>query len=292
MADVQPDKQADDGATPPSVLDAASDIGDGDGTPPGDDGADGAAAAAADKDASKAQQGERPDWLKDDKFWDGDKKAVKADLIHQNLQELQTKFSRGEHKGPEKPEQYKHGLDEETAKTFLHPGEDGTPDPLLAWAQGFAHSKGLNQGDFKEMIEGFTKAAGPLMPEMEPPYDPVKEVAKIGKNGQAVVDAMATKCQGFVKSGVFNDQDVQEFRIACGTAEGVRMMQKVFEFYEPGSVIPVDVPDHDGLPSADELREMLNSEKYEKDAAYREKVDGLYAKRYGTAPAGSSRVLR
>lgn len=235
---------------------------------------------------------ERPDWLTDDKFWDAEKGEVKAQELFKNLKHFQGKVSDGEgNTRPDSPDGYKVDLKVELAQALTMVADDGKineDDPLLKGLREDAHEAGLTQAEFSGVLNGMAQRLADLI---GPPHDPQAEIAKLGKNGQALIDSQAAWRDQMVRMGVLNDRDVEELRVLTSTAEGVRTLQKIREFYDGDVRLPTDLPSDPGLPGADELREMLNSEKYQNNAAYRQHVDEMYAKRYGRQPEGVSRIM-
>ena len=251
-----------------------------------------AAEGAKGKDgADGAQKAERPDWLKEDKFWDADKGEMKADLMFKNLQELQAKFSRGDHKAPDKPEGYKVGLDDK-AKEALFGSKDADPhkDPLFQKLTGWGVKHKISQDALNEILGQYAEASGEEVGKFQ--IDVAKERQALGKNADAVIQNQHQFFEQMFKNGEIGEAELKEAGILFETAAGVKLMQAIRARYGE-QPIPIDVaPVGDDIPSSEELGKMIVDAKYGTDKSFTDKVDGWYKKRYGTAPAMSSVVNR
>jgi hypothetical protein len=250
-----------------------------------------AAAALAAKDKNivdkPGQQQKRPDWLKNDKFWDAEKGQVNTELMNRNLTELETKFSKGQHKAPEKPEGYKMQVSEDVAKTLF--GGDvskAAEDPAIKKLNNFMHKYSMPQEAYDEFMGLYAEHIGPAQQALV--IDVKAEKAKLGKNADAVIENQFQFLETLYKAKAIGDAEVDEARILMETAAGVKFLQAIREHYGENP-IPVDNLNQDkGMPTKDELAAMLNDPKYESDPAYKKKVDNLYEKMYGNGPAMSS----
>lgn len=231
-------------------------------------------------------EGGRPDYI-GEKFWDADKGEVRTKELAEAYKGLETKLGRGDHKAPDDPANYKLELPEDL-KTYQKPEGD---DPVETWFRGTAKEIGLSQEQAAALYQGYVSQLDGMLPA---PMDVEAEKAQLGDNPDGVINMMSSRLDQFTKIGLFNEQDIEEFEVAVGTANGMKMMMKLMEFYGDKSV-PVDLPTGDGIPSSEELRQMRWKKNddgqvmYEIDTDYRAKVDGLYEQLYGTEPAGTSR---
>ena len=82
-----------------------------------------------------------------------------------------------------------------------------------------------------------------------------------------------------MSKGIWSKDDFEEFKIMGGTARGLTALMKVRSAYE--GRVPVDVAPLEGAPSKDELYAMVADPKYKTDAAYRQKVEKLFAQHVG-----------
>ena len=94
-------------------------------------------------------------------------------------------------------------------------------------------------------------------------------------NGNAIINGMVDWARGLVSKGVWIKDDFEEFKIMGGTARGLQALLKVREAYE--GRVPIESSPQDGAPSKEELYNMVGDPKYKTDAAYRQKVERLFA---------------
>ena len=245
-----------------------------------------AEAKAAEEAAAKAKgdDAEKPDWLTEEKFWDAEKKELRADLLFKNYKDARDKIAKGDQKPPEKAEDYKVDIKPDDAAKIgmAKPSED----PLVKWFQSAAHDAGLGQDSFNKMVEGYVAFAM----EQVPNYDPAAEIKSLGKDGQAIVDEMAVWANGLHEKGILSDDDKAELFATAGTAAGVRMLQVLRKLGGEEVIPPNPNAAASGLPSRAELSAMMADPKYDSDATFRAKVDADYEKVYGSEPAGTSVV--
>lgn len=241
--------------------------------------------------------GQRPDWLPEKYFKDGKPLENALELMGRENQFLTSRLRGNKGTTVEKPEDYGDFAPPKEATNFVLKADD----PVVAWYRQAAHKAGLTKEAAQELFNGF---ATEMSKHIDAPIDAQVELKKLGTNGQAVVDDVYNRAQQLKQFGVFNDQDLEEYRIAMATAGGTMMMRKIFQAAQQGllgePVVPADVPaSNAGIPSAMELRAMRfekftdgpnkGQEKYLVDPDYRKKIDDLYERVYGSEPAGTSR---
>lgn len=233
------------------------------------------------------QKGARPDWLKEDKFWDAEKGEVKTQDILKGYRELEKKFTNGDHKAPDSPEKYKINLNDDQKKTLFG---DAKADPmgdegiksLTAWG---AKNK-VSQEALNELLGEYVKIVEPEMQKIT--IDIEAEKATLGKNADAIITESMNFLGHLYKSGHINDKHLAELQILGETAAGIQALQKIREYYGE-KPIPTNMLSSDsGMPTKQELSAMLNDPKYDNDPDYKARVDALYAKMYGNQPAMSS----
>ncbi|MGB0817409.1 MAG: capsid assembly protein [Candidatus Puniceispirillaceae bacterium] len=211
--------------------------------------------------------GEKPEGFPDD-YWDAENGSVNAQALFDGLKkqekiakDLRAKMGKGEHKAPEKAEDYKLDLPEELQE--LVPADD----PAVAKARERALAHGMSQEQFQgfmgEIIGDLAEIAqeaaenGGMSEEQKAEY--VKEeIAKIGPNGPQVLRAVQSWGNELLAEGTFNEQDVETLK-----SEGLVSANMVALFNRlrarmGGSDIPMDGFD-DGLPPDSEIAEKLNS---------------------------------
>lgn len=207
---------------------------------------------------------ERPDWLPEN-FW----KDSKPDLegMAKSWRDLRAKISKGDHNAPADGN-YK--LD-----AF---GEDYAPDnPIAQTLTGWAKENGLSQAQFDDLAEKLTTQARDLM--QQETIDPAEELKQLGPNGNAVVNGMVDWARGLVNKGVWSKDDFEEFKIMGGTARGLTALMKVREAYE--GRVPIESQPVEGLPSKDELYQMVSDPRYKTDPSYRQKVERMFNTAFG-----------
>jgi len=203
---------------------------------------------------------ERPEWLPE-KFNTGEDLA-KA------YGELQKKFSQGKHKAPEE-------YDESVFKDAGIPEDDELYSTYKDWAK----ENGISQSAFEELAAKFIDMAGDEAEAGEISFK--EEYEKLGKNADAVIKSMTDWASSLVRKGIWSEDDFEEFKIMGGTAQGLRALQKVRNYYGD-KTIPVDIAPVAGAPSKEELMAMVGKPEYQTDPAYRMKVEKLFEQAYGS----------
>jgi len=209
---------------------------------------------------------ERPDWYPE-KYWN-DEDGPDIESLAKSYQELQKKFSRGDHKTPK----------EYDTKMFADANvpED---DELLSTYKEWAKENGISQNAFNELAEKFISMAGNEAQQAEVSYQ--EEYKKLGPNADQTIKSMTDWAQGLVRKGVWSEDDFEEFKIMGGTAQGIRALQKVRSYYGDQPV-PIDVGQVEGLPSKEELNAMVGKAEYQNDPVYRSKVEKMFEQVYGS----------
>jgi hypothetical protein len=99
-----------------------------------------------------------------------------------------------------------------------------------------------------------------------------EEYKKLGNNADAIIKEATNFGHNMIRKGVWSEDDFEEYKLMCGTAEGIRTMQKLRSFLGD-KPIPVDVAPVSGLPSKDELMAMVAKPEYQTDPVFRMKVE-------------------
>lgn len=209
----------------------------------------------------------RPEWWPE-KFWKKEDNEADMENMAKSYAELEKKFRNGDHKPPE---------DYDQAIFEGMPNDDKLVTTYTEWAQKY----GVTQDAYNELAQSFLDIAG----QSEAPAtveDMAKarqaEMAKLGPNGEALVKSTATWGSGLVNKGILSAEDYDEFKVMAGTAEGVRVINKIRTMYE--GKVPVETPKSADAPSKEELESMIADPKYQTDASYRAKVEKAFAKAY------------
>ncbi len=215
-----------------------------------------------------------------EQFWDPDKREIKVEAMSKSWNDFR-QASKGQ--APKTPEEY-----------AFTPPEGMTldkDDKLLPEFRKVAHAAGLSNEAFSK-IAGEMMKSGILQPAL---LDPVKEKEKLGPQADAMIAANETWGKKLVESGVWDQQDYNEMMVLGSSAEGIRALNKMREFYG-GEKIPTTTSGtgnaaqnvqgwyakHNAVdPKTGKLR-------IEVDEQYRREVDAEAAQIFGNQPARSS----
>ena len=216
----------------------------------------------------KAASGERPEWLPD-RFWDDDNGADYEGLA-KSQQELYKKLRNGKHEAPE---------DGQYDLKFVG-DKVGEDDELLSSFKQIASERGLTQDDF-ESIVGMVLSKMPEEAEgPEAKFDMDAEMAKLGPNSEAIINGTVKWAENLVRQGAWTAEDFEEFKMFGGTANGIRALNRLRNFYGEKD-IPVHVtPDADDTPTEAEVKAMVGDPRYNTDPAFRRKVTEAFKRVY------------
>ena len=207
----------------------------------------------------------KPEYLPDN-FWDGEKGEANYEAMAKSWSDLRKMVSQGKHKAPD-------GGKYDTSALGI---KDTEADPLAKGYVEWASKWGISQAAFDELATNVNKMAADMQP---PEVDTKAEMAALGPNANAVINGMVEWGRGLVNKGIWSKDDFEEFKIMGGTARGLTALMKVRSAYE--GRVPVDVAPLEGAPSKEELYAMVADPKYKTDAAYRQKVEKLFAQHVG-----------
>lgn len=204
-----------------------------------------------------------PEWMPENFLKDG---KPDYEALAKSWRDLRGKISKGAHNAPADG---KYNL-----SAF---GDKGEENPIGQTLAGWAKENGISAAAFEELTSKISQQAQEIMgADM---VDPKAEMAKLGPNGNAVVNGMVDWARGLVNKGVWAKEDFEEFKIMGGTARGLQALLKIREAYE--GRVPIESVPVDGAPSKDDLYQMVADPKYKTDAAYRQKVERLFAQTLG-----------
>lgn len=206
---------------------------------------------------------DRPEWWPEN-FW----KDGEPDLegIAKSWMDMRKMVSQGKHKAP--PEG-KYSLE---ALSYV---ENIEQDPLASAYVGWAQKHGISQAAFDELATEINKVATEAGPA---PVDIAAEKKTLGPNAEAQINGMVNWARGLVNKGVWSSEDFEEFKVMGGTARGLKALMKIREAYE--GRIPVESQPMEGMPTDQELQQMVGSPEYLSNPAYRQKVERLFQQRY------------
>jgi hypothetical protein len=206
---------------------------------------------------------EKPEFL-ENKFWDP-KEGVKVEELNNSYKELQKQFSMGKHKAPKEYDLAAfEGIDvenDELAKEFVDWANENKP----------------TQEAFDKLIGKFREMAD--VQEQESSINVEEETAKLGPNAPQIINGIKQWGQGLVSKGVWSEDDFDEFKVFAATASGINALNKVRRYYGEQQ-IPTATVEMDGMPSSDELYDMVADPKYKTDPAFRRKVEEQFARAY------------
>lgn len=209
---------------------------------------------------------ERPEWWPEN-FWKKDSSEPDLEGIAKSWMDLRKQISQGKHKAP--PEG-KYDL-----SAF---GKDAEGKPMVPVFQKWAAENGISQTAFDALATELTGMANEAIAAQQQ-FDPVAEKKALGPNADAVINGMVNWARGLVNKGIWSAEDFDEFKVMGGTAKGLKALMKLRETYE-GSKIPTESVPIEGMPSDQELQQMVGDPKYQSDPAYRQKVERLFQARY------------
>lgn len=220
--------------------------------------------------ASEQEPEERPEWYPE-KFWkdgNGD-----TESLAKSYNELQKKFSQGKHKAPEE-------YDEAVFKDAEIPEDDELYNVYKDWAK----ENGISQQAFDDLASKFVEMGAAEADLGKISYE--EEYKKLGPNADATIKSMTEWAQGLERKGVISGEDFEEYKIMCGTAQGLKVMQKIRSYYGDRP-IPIDTTPVSGLPSKDELNAMVTKPEYLSDPIFRAKVEKMFEQVYGSQEASA-----
>jgi hypothetical protein len=190
------------------------------------------AAQAEAKPAPPKPAAQRPEGLPD-QFWDAEKGEVRLAELIKSQTDLRRIVSRGEHKPPPTPDDYKLPTADTIPADLIKPD-----DPLWKVTTAAAHARGFSQADLEALAKPFlatlaelTKDARPLSPEQAKAAQEqamAAEMAKLGQQGPAMVRGVDTWLKGLAAKQVLTAEELNSLR-AIGTADGVRALAKLRE---------------------------------------------------------------
>ena len=106
-----------------------------------------------------------------------------------------------------------------------------------------------------------------------------EETAKLGPNANQIINGIKQWGQGLVSKGVWSEDDFEEFKVFAATAGGINTLNKIRRYYGEQQ-IPTATVEMDGMPSQDELYEMVADPKYKTDPAFRRKVEEQFSRAF------------
>lgn len=243
--------------------------------------------AAKVTEGEAAKPAERPAYVPE-KFWDAATGAPKLEAMSKAFTDMEKAFRAGDHKAPEKAEDYKVALDDKH-KEILFGSKDANPhdDPLFKQLTGWGVKNKISQAAMNEIMGMYAEASGEEAGKFQ--IDVKAERAALGKNADAILENQHQFFEQMYKNGEIGEAELKEAGILFETAAGIKLMQAIRARYGEQS-IPTSLPTvGNDVPSKTELGKMVVDPKYGSDPEFTKKVDDWYTQVYGSAPAMSSR---
>tara|TARA_E500000305_G_scaffold110689_2_gene119528 strand:+ start:1084 stop:1854 length:771 start_codon:yes stop_codon:yes gene_type:complete len=213
--------------------------------------------------------GERPDWLPQ-RFWDDDKGADYEGLA-KSQQELYKKLRSGKHDAPE---------DGNYDMKFAD-GRIAEDDELMTKFKTLASERGFTQDDVESVLGLVLDATPAEQDEPEAKFDRETEINKLGPNGEEIINGTVKWVEGMVNNGALTAEDFEEFKIVGGTANGIRFLNRVRQYYGERNIPVNSTPDLESVPTEAELQEMVADPRYREDTSFRNKVTADFKRLYG-----------
>lgn len=211
--------------------------------------------------------GDRPDWMPEN-FWN-ESDGPDLEGLSKSYNELRSKFSQGQHKAP------KDGKYDISSLT-----ENGVTndDPMLNDFMSYAKDSGMSQDQFNALTSMYMQHMSQQFDQAETNAE--AELAKLGPKADKLIKSTNQWLGKMASSGAMSDDEVEAMVKLGSTAAGVRALNKIRESYGERTIPDVAVQESNQYTRA-ELDAMVGDPRYKTDAAYREKVEGLFMEMYG-----------
>ncbi len=201
---------------------------------------------------------ERPDWFPE-KFWH-EKDGPNIENMAKSLNSLEKKL------GETAPSSY------DVSELAVDP-----EDPVVKTFLEFGKEKQLSQKSVTGLINKVLELTGGM--EQEAELDVQKEKEKIGPNAPEIIQSNIRWNEKLLKDGIFNQDDYNEIEMLGGTAEGIRVIQKLRGMIGEQEIPTISIPG--SRPDKAELQAMVADPKYATDPVYRKKVEKAFQEAYG-----------
>ena len=201
---------------------------------------------------------ERPDWFPE-KFWH-EKDGPNIENMAKSLNSLEKKL------GETAPSSY------DISELAVDP-----EDPVVKTFLEFGKEKQLSQKSVTGLINKVLELTGGM--EQEAELDVQKEKEKIGPNAPEIIQSNIRWNEKLLKDGIFTQEDYNEIEMLGGTAEGIRVIQKLRGMIGEQEIPTISIPG--SRPDKAELQAMVADPKYATDPVYRKKVEKAFQEAYG-----------
>ena len=150
-------------------------------------------------------------------------------------------------------------------------------DELKQYFVEWAKENKPTQAAFDNLVNKFKELS--VQQEEAESINIEEETKALGPNAPQIIDGIKKWGQGLVSKGVWSDEDFNEFKIFAATANGINALNKIRKYYGE-QTIPTSPVDVDGMPSNDELYDLVADPKYKTDPAFRRKVEQQFARAF------------
>jgi hypothetical protein len=218
--------------------------------------------------------GKKPDFVAD-RFYDEETGKTDWEGIAKSQSELYSKLRANKHSIP----------DDGKYDTKFLDGKVPEDDEILQKFKTVASDRGLTQDDFEEIasqvIELAVSSAPPGPDPEQEKLNKADELSKLGPNGEDILNGHVQWAQSLVQKEVWTGEDFDEFKIWGGSANGIKALTRLRQYYGE-KPIPVHThTDGDGQDTEDELQALVGDPKMQTDPAYRKKVYDRFDRKYG-----------
>tara|TARA_R100001509_G_scaffold30307_1_gene16211 strand:+ start:3158 stop:3943 length:786 start_codon:yes stop_codon:yes gene_type:complete len=215
--------------------------------------------AGAEEELGEGEVYERPDWFPE-KFWD-EKDGPNIENMAKSINHLEKKL------GETAPDEY------DLSEVQVDPN-----DEVVKAVLEFGKEKQLSNKSITGLINKVIEVTGGI--EQEAEFDVQKEREKIGPNASEIIQSNVRWNQKMLNDGTFNQSDYNEIEMLGGTAEGIRVIQKLRGMIGEQEIPTISIPGD--KPDKDELRAMVADPRYQTDPVYRKGVERKFNEAYGT----------
>ena len=212
----------------------------------------------AEEELAEGEVYERPDWFPE-KFWD-EKDGPNIENMAKSINHLEKKL------GETAPDEY------DLSEVQVDPN-----DEVVKAVLEFGKEKQLSNKSITGLINKVIEVTGGM--EQEAEFDASKEREKIGPNASEIIQSNVRWNQKMLNDGTFNQSDYQEIEMLGGTAEGIRVIQKLRGMIGEQEIPTISIPGDQ--PDKTELQAMVADPKYQTDPVYRKKVERAFEQAYG-----------
>jgi hypothetical protein len=228
-------------------------------------------------DPAPPQTTDRPEWLPE-KFWVDGQPAY--DKLAQSYGELEKMRGNMKETLAQELEQQRLAARPETPDAYALPQDERLDEELMAsspvvqWWRTFAHEQGYNQEQFEAAIKTYAEVQ---IQQVEEGHQ--QEMQKLGENAAARVEAVQLWANNFFEAG-----ELEAISMACTTAEGVAAMEKIMDKLKgTGNVDPAVFEKKPEVTRSD-IEKMMQDRRYwhpaDRDPAFVRQVEEFFSKSY------------